>query len=382
MRNLIAFLILIVMASPSLGQPQTPLPPQAPPMVDYATSKPIPQAPPVERSNYEIGRDRSIATGKPLIVFVGTKDFRAIDGILPNGAVSCWKGKLDGYPKECVFVGAPSGNDVLHKATLPGTATDAQIRRAAGSEVRQSPDPFSPEAERIGPPRNLPSAKPERPGVDDRGRGPWPADLEFPVGAVRYEKARFTQSIYKNQFGSQIDPVPIGFIASKWHQPGGMEGISGWRSDLYKLIGGGRLWTGGIPVKNSFGNFQTELGHKREYDDGTLFIDSLSYEGKPFEIRQRKKVSGAWQSDVIFRDKEARPPGYAGLKMACSSCHDEAGTGGYGVGLVPGGDTVLSDPFESLEARGPSFVEPTHIEVDVPPLTFQPSMQQGRGRRR
>ena len=80
-----------------------------------------------------------------------------------------------------------------------------------------------------------------------------------------------------------------------------------------------------------------------------MFIDALSYEGKPFEIRQREKKNGRWDSSILFRDKAARPPGYTGLKLACSTCHDEAGTGGYGVGLVPGGDGVLSDPFPDLE---------------------------------
>ena len=87
--------------------------------------------------------------------------------------------------------------------------------------------------------------------------GPWPLDLEFPDGLQRYSRARFTQAIYTLNNRPAIDAVPITSTASKWHQPGGMEGISG----LYKFIPGGRTWVGGIPLKNSFGFFQTERGH-------------------------------------------------------------------------------------------------------------------------
>jgi hypothetical protein len=176
-----------------------------------------------------------------------------------------------------------------------------------------------------------------------------PEHRSLPAWLTRYEKAGYTQRIAVTDGRDTITPVPIAGIESKWHQPGGMEGVQGWRSELYKYVAGGQAWVGDIAVWNG-SNFQNNRGHKRLYGDGTVFVDALTYQGKPFEIRRRTKKNGRWESDVIFRDKAAYPPGYAGLKgQTCSSCHDEAGTGGYAVGLVPGGDGVLSDPFEGLE---------------------------------
>jgi cytochrome c len=65
-----------------------------------------------------------------------------------------------------------------------------------------------------------------------------------------------------------------------------------------------------------------------------------------FEHRVRSKDSGRWYSRIEYVDEAARPDGYTGLKVSCASCHSEAGTGKYNDGLVPGGDTVLSDPLD------------------------------------
>lgn len=184
-------------------------------------------------------------------------------------------------------------------------------------------------------------------------------EVQLLPNMVMYRSSRYTQSIYKLNSASRIDRVPRSALLPKWQVPGGMEGVTGWRSDLYKMIpDGGLLWTGNIPVKNSFGHFQTELGHKRSYPDGTVFFDVLTNAktNEIFEHRERRKVAGQWKSRVVYSDDDARPRGYVGLKgVSCSSCHNEAGTGGYGVGLVPGGDGVISDPFEELESPPPTI---------------------------
>jgi hypothetical protein len=76
-------------------------------------------------------------------------------------------------------------------------------------------------------------------------------------------------------------------------------------------------------------------------------MDVLSYEGKVFEHRIAEKGDdGEWSRRVIFKDVDARPPGYNGLTKACTSCHnrsDGPGTGGYATGMVPGSDTVVSE---------------------------------------
>jgi hypothetical protein len=128
-----------------------------------------------------------------------------------------------------------------------------------------------------------------------------------------------------------------------------MEGIKGWKSDLYRYVPyEPDHWIGDISVLNSFNNFQKNRGHLRSYPDGTEFHDVLSKDDVVFEHRIREKVNGKWESYVAYKNVDARPEGYTGLTQSCASCHEKAGTGGYAVGLVPGGDTVLSDPFGGL----------------------------------
>jgi hypothetical protein len=128
------------------------------------------------------------------------------------------------------------------------------------------------------------------------------------------------------------DGSPIAAAASKWHQPGGLEGVKGWTSKLFRFVPGGQTWK--------------ENGvMKRKYLDGATFEDELSYQGVVFERRVRQKVDGVWLSEAIYRDGAARPPGYAVVGEAkCGGCHAVAGTAG-----VPGGDGVLSDRFSELE---------------------------------
>lgn len=184
--------------------------------------------------------------------------------------------------------------------------------------------------------------------------GPWPKGLEFPQGLVKYSRARLTQSIATTNGRPSIDLVPIRSLEAHWRQPGGLQDVPRgmWRSDLYKFIAaGGWTWLDRLPVKNSFGFFQRELGHTRAYADGTFFADVLSNrEGQVFEVRYREKVNGRWENSIAYRERSARPKGFFRIKLRqCHICHDQAGSGGYGTGLVPGGDGVLSDPFPALE---------------------------------
>jgi hypothetical protein len=182
--------------------------------------------------------------------------------------------------------------------------------------------------------------------------GLWPAPLEFPQ-MVKYQRARFTQSIATTNGRPSIDSVPIRNLEKHWHQPGGLQDVprSLWRSDVYVHVEPDSYrWLERLPVKNSFGFIQYELGWTRAYADGTFFCDVLSTERGVFEVRFREKVAGKWENTIAFKDPAARPPGFFTIKTRqCNSCHGQAGTGGYAVGLVPGGDTVLSDPFPALE---------------------------------
>lgn len=174
----------------------------------------------------------------------------------------------------------------------------------------------------------------------------------LPAGAEQYTPAKYTQSISVLDERDDIRPTPVnGLSDPRWHAPGGLAGLDGWRSEKFRYVPSQRRvrsWIGNIGVRNSFGYVQQNRGIQREYPTGTRFDELLinTKTDSVFEHRVREKWSDGWRSTVHFTDETARPTGYTGLKVSCSSCHAEAGTGKYNEGLVPGGDTVLSDPLE------------------------------------
>lgn len=175
----------------------------------------------------------------------------------------------------------------------------------------------------------------------------------LPPEAKRYEAATVTQRLAQvrhvagGPFVRHTDPVRIADMANAdWHQSGGMRGVSGFVSEKYKTHDAVSKYAP-ILVKNQFGNYQPEMGIVRTYPDGAQFDDVLSYNGKVFEHRVRRKENGEWSNSTVYREPANYPPGYAGLKQTCASCHNRAGTGDYGAdGLSPGGDTVFSDPLD------------------------------------
>jgi hypothetical protein len=182
----------------------------------------------------------------------------------------------------------------------------------------------------------------------------WLSPEPMPLRAKKFTSATTTQSIYIQPYSDgsnwhHIDHYPVSRLEEKWRVSGGMEGLSGWKSDKYRTLppnGEVKTWTELIPVTNRFGLIQLNKGIRRSYPDGTRFDDILSTEGIVFEHRVRRKESGVWKSEIIYENKLARPEGYTGLKVSCSSCHSQTGTGIYGAGLVPGADTIISDPLD------------------------------------
>lgn len=243
----------------------------------------------------------------------------------------------------------------LSSPTIEQVKTALATARATWKEVAGSAAPKS------WPP---PSARHDD---DLEAAGPWPSEFPMIDGMKRYVRAAFTQSL--DRVGSfsrsawRIRAVPRSENLRKWQVSGGMEFVHGFRSDLYKndVTPVDRMAL--LPVVNSSGDTQYEFGHARTWPDGARFLDVLSNEdtGKVFEIRSREKKEGRWKSLVIFDDEDARPIRYKGLGgMTCASCHDQAGTGGYSTGLVPGGDGVISFPFANLRNadRSNSAVQP------------------------
>jgi hypothetical protein len=182
---------------------------------------------------------------------------------------------------------------------------------------------------------------------------PPPADYtpELPKGAVRYESETHTQKVFVLSERDVIQRVRIrDLLDRRWHQPGGLEGVTGWTSERYRTLPDGvgvRVWVGDLVVKNGLGYRQPNKAILRIYPEGTRFDEILrnSETKKIFEHRSRILKSSGWESRVEYAGSAARPRGYSGLKVSCASCHREAGTGGYAEGLVPGGDTVLGDPM-------------------------------------
>jgi len=179
-----------------------------------------------------------------------------------------------------------------------------------------------------------------------------------------FRRAKFTQAIYRlggfDRKFARTDKVDRSKMEEKWNVPGGLVGVNGWRSELYRSVPSVEVKKGFISVLNGFtardldGSIyavrQDEEGWKRSYADGTMFADVLSTDKGIFEIRLAEKRDGKWERYVAWSDADAAPQGYVRPSRAeCAVCHSQAGTGSYGVGLIPGGDTVLSEPFEGLE---------------------------------
>lgn len=168
-----------------------------------------------------------------------------------------------------------------------------------------------------------------------------------PAESVEYNPAKYTQAIFRLDERPTVRMVPIKDLEDKWHRSGGFSADIKFTSRKFHSGGDPKYSVALIPVKNSFGYMQNEQGLTRVYPDGARFDDVLSNaEGVVFEHRVREKADGKWKSRIEYKDIEARPKGYEGLTVSCASCHNQAGTGEYGVGLVPGGDTVLSVPMD------------------------------------
>lgn len=186
----------------------------------------------------------------------------------------------------------------------------------------------------------------------------------IPAKSLPLRGAKVTQSIFVLDNRDVIEPVGRSKLEEKWQVPGGMVGVTGWEVEKWGLVPERpRHFIANIAVKNSFGFFQDNRGIRRRYPDGTRFDEVLknAATGEVFEHRVAEKTDGVWKRYVAFSETTARPKGYHGLKQTCASCHDEAGTGGYAVGLVPGGDTVISDPLdEKLFTRGVAVSAPVY----------------------
>lgn len=267
---------------------------------------------------------------------VGVVIYCQTDRTLPFDNVVSLRDDNYGRPGVYLFLASDLDHSYRFAPTVSSTEINAWVR---GRAVSQTATPF------VEPPSSA-----ERDG-DDVAAGPWPKSLPKPNELRRFTRARYTQAIATTNNAPSIDLVHRSRLEAKWQVPGGLEGIVGWRSDVYRMRAKVKTWRAFMPVRNSFGYFQNELGYTRSYEDGATFADVLSTEGKVFEVRYAVKRDGQWDRFVAFKDVSARPHGYVPpTSRQCVECHSQTGSGNYGVGMVPGGDSIISEPLEGLEA--------------------------------
>lgn len=303
------------------------------------------QAPPIERLpqaplvviTYDDAHNQAIKEQKRLAVFVGTPA-RDIPGVVtvsvkrdshwlkfPDKSLVVY-GPLVGLPADLYLLGVINPN-----------APDAEIRDGGRKAVSQAASPF----ERFSA------------DDDDAAAGRWRKLFPFLAGGERYKPAKYTQEIAVTDGRDRISPVPRSQTEPIWHQPGGMQGVTGWRSDLFKFAPSPQTFIADISVRNEFGYFQPNRGYVRRYQAGTWFADVLSnaVTGKPFEVRViEKQADGTWDRYVAFKSVKDRPQGYTGLQFTCAACHSRfPASGNYAGPLVPGSDGVFSDPVPELE---------------------------------
>lgn len=173
-------------------------------------------------------------------------------------------------------------------------------------------------------------------------------------GMTEYKRARYTQSIAVVNGRDSITAHSRESLEEKYRVPGGMVGLTGWKSRFFRSKPAPDVYLATFQVLNSFGHHQPNRGYARWYDEGAVMDDVLinSETGCVFEHRRRTKLKGyaEWKSEIVYRNAEQRPKGYGGIGITkCSSCHQDAGSGSYGAAMVSGSDGVFSDGIPQLE---------------------------------
>lgn len=271
---------------------------------------------------------------KPYVLFVG-RELKTVPGYQSV--------RDDNYMREGVFLVMPGRKfHVLYHDDH--TKAHENVLMLSGQGVSQPAVPFGLFAKRRI--------------VDDNIKvsGRWPSMGRL-AGMERYQPFELTQSIFKyvNNPNGIIRGVNRSATEAKYQVPGGLLGVSGWRSELYRTKIRAVERPAFIGVKNDSNNYQNEVAFLRSYPDGAEFDDVLINisTNRVFEHRVAQKVDGKWERFVAYRDSTQAPPGYVAPRSKdCSSCHKDAASGGYGVGLAPGGDEIFSDPFASFPNEG------------------------------
>ena len=335
-----SFLLALILAQ---GPPSVPSPPSVPTMEKYP---------------------RYACQKSPCVVFVrcpprsiaGASVYHEPDGFTDTSGAA--------------IIVSPDG---VHRIDLPASASNEAIMaalrsdgpRAGTAQVTGTWQPAGWGVSRQASPFDAPAVIADGDNMFRRLRND---DLRATLASmVRYEPARFTQRVFNR---TETKPVDRNTLEAKWRVPGGLTNAHGWSSVLYKYIPkGGEVWRGDIQVfANNYWmtidgqlvlgedgkakkSYQTETAWQRRYPDGTVFADVLANsDNEIFAVRFAEKVDGAWDRYTPYKNRRAEPLGYVQpSSKQCVECHSQAGTGGYGDAWIPGGDTVISEPFAQFE---------------------------------
>ena len=316
--------LILLTAFVAVAQPQSPRPPQAPPVAVEKINPPKATISKVAAmsDDYNTHRARAVEKGMPLIVFIRMEKRPVV------GAIVCRVDHLSGYDSgPSIVIGVPDKKlGMIWRATLTTDATDAEIRK----EIGPAPLPFF---------KTLREKREQRIADDSdiKRQLPFLSDME------PYTTAKRVQFSFRRWSGF-ISSVPRSQAKEEWNVAGGLLGVSGWSSLLYKKANA-REYLGYHP--------DGAITWQRSYADGAIFAEVLRNDnGTVFEVRYAEKQDGQWDRHVAYRNSSAYPSGYTPVKSsACVSCHAKSGETLYGGSpAVPGGDTILSDPISRVES--------------------------------
>lgn len=292
---------------------------------------------------YSEGIKRAQSENKPLVVFVG--DFLPIKGQTDrlNDVVWCKAPALDGYVNGSIVVSRSQDKQLCWVKTLSPVSTSKDILDATNLPVplfqqqgaSQTATPFVP-----------PSAQPDDNELARSLRAANPAIANYIDTLTPYRSATMTQQTFRRWSGF-IGPFPRLQLEAKWRMPGHLEGVNGWKSRLFKSEHRPKVF---LARQEPYDN-DAAVTWFRQYPDGATFADVLcNSDGVVFEVRMAEKVNGRWERFIAYKDATARPANYTPpTRAACAECHRQAGISAYGGAAIPGGDEVLSDPYDDLE---------------------------------
>jgi hypothetical protein len=337
---MIAIALALMISQPAVpqGPPAVPQGPPAVPMIPAQVDE-LPPIPAPETSSYDAAAIEARETGKPFIVYVNMPP-RLVKGCVTTSVES-----INGSNRQRVLVTRDMKK--FNDPPLPSTATATEVRVEAGLEDSRPASPFDRSNQRKSSAALDSRADASGRWHDDETQkrlfALWPKRIGRD-GFVFYRQTGYSQYIAHNgsigqdiinmmplnqdqHFGNDSPARNPNSTIDDWVAPGGLHDVprSKWQSyTAVKFPDDGMVesWQGDTPVSNApRGALMKEQWN---WPDGISFADMLvnAETGDVFELRMRTKEDGEWQSEVVYKDVDARPEGYVGARKKCNDCHE------------------------------------------------------------